>query len=79
MVKINNQLKEKLQREIPIATLFEYTTVRDLALYLAGDGGAGGSEGGGEGATRAEEQAAAQSRRTERAQARLASRQRRQT
>ena len=79
MVKINNQLKEKLQREIPIATLFEYTTVRALALYLAGDAGASDGDGAAPGTTRAEEQAAAQSRRTERAQARLASRQRRQT
>lgn len=77
MVTINNQLKEKLQREIPIATLFEYTTIRELAQYLTQAGDADSGPSSEAGASRAAEQSAAQSRRAERAQARLASRQRR--
>lgn len=78
MVTINNQLKERLQREIPIAVLFEYTTIRELSQYLtqAGDDRGELSQAS---ASRIDAQSATQSRRAERAQARLSSRQRRRT
>jgi acyl carrier protein len=33
-IKISNILKEKLEREIPVVTLFTYPTIRSLELYI---------------------------------------------
>jgi acyl carrier protein len=35
-ITISNKLKEKLEREIPVVTLFTYPTIRSLELFLVG-------------------------------------------
>ncbi|MEM7125055.1 MAG: amino acid adenylation domain-containing protein [Chloroflexota bacterium] len=92
MVTINNQLQERLQREISIAALFEYTTIRDLAQHLATESGQDEVKEPASGTRQETEQAGgqapvqplpqseedvAQALRSDRAQARLANRQRR--
>ncbi|MCX6046449.1 MAG: phosphopantetheine-binding protein [Chloroflexi bacterium] len=68
MVRFNNRLKERLNRQIPITALFEYSTARTLAHYL--------SQPQGQTITHQAEQDLAKTRREQRAEARLASRQR---
>jgi iturin family lipopeptide synthetase B len=38
-IKISNKLKEKLEQEIPVVTLFTYSTIRSLELYLTREQG----------------------------------------
>jgi tyrocidine synthetase-3 len=38
-IKISNKLKEKLEQEIPVVTLFTYPTIRSLELYLTREQG----------------------------------------
>src|SRR5207253_1396229 len=68
IVRFNNRLKERLNRQIPITALFEYTTARTLAHYL--------SQMESQTITHQAEQNLAKTRREQRAEARLASRQR---
>jgi acyl carrier protein len=35
--KVGNKLKEKLNREVPVVTLYTYPTIAALELYLTGD------------------------------------------
>jgi aryl carrier-like protein len=37
MVRFNNRLKERLNRQVPIAVLFQHPTIRSLARYLEED------------------------------------------
>jgi hypothetical protein len=39
ILQVNTQLKKLNIREIPVAKMFQYTTIRELACYLEGDQG----------------------------------------
>lgn len=68
IVRFSNRLKERLQQSFPLATLFQYTTIRTLAHHLAQAEAADLAQDA--------EKLVAKSRRELRGQARLAERQR---
>ncbi len=68
MVRFNQRLKESLQRQIPIAALFQHATVRTLAHYI--------EQSEQQTAVDQAEKSVIQTRSEQRAQARLAGRQR---
>lgn len=68
IVRFSNRLKERLQQQFPLATLFQYTTIRTLAHHLAATASATEAPD--------QEKHLAKSRRELRGQARLAERQR---
>ncbi|MDE3090553.1 MAG: hypothetical protein KGJ80_14325 [Chloroflexota bacterium] len=67
IVQFNNRLKERLNRQIPIAAVFHNSTVRRLAQHLAHDDGQTDAH--------AQDKIAVKTRGEQRAQARLAGRQ----